>query len=117
MLELEWKRFFNSYAMAFNKQHSRKGNLFHRPFKRVEITKDEHFTQAIVYIHANAQRHKLCKDFTQHRWSSWKAILASSPTKLIRAEVLEWFGGAEQFVKVHKEMTSYYYGSDIEKDE
>ena len=49
LMELEWKRFFNSYAMAFNKQNKRKGNLFQRPFKRVEVMKESHFTQAIVY--------------------------------------------------------------------
>lgn len=117
LLELEWKRFFNSYAMAFNKQHCRKGNLFHRSFKRVEITKDEQFSQAIIYIHANAQHHKLHNDFTQHRWSSWHPMLSLSPTKLLREEVLEWFGGPERFITLHKEMTSYYYGSDIENEE
>ena len=67
LLELAWKRFFTSYSMAFNKQQNRTGNLFHRPFKRIEINKESHFTQAIVYIHANAQHHNLCKDFTQHK--------------------------------------------------
>ena len=84
LLELEWKRFFNSYAMAFNKQHNRQGNLFQRSFKRVEIIKESHFTQAIIYIHANAQYHKLCNDFTEHQWSSWHTILSDKPTHLKR---------------------------------
>jgi hypothetical protein len=61
LIESEWKRFFITYSMAFNKQHARKGNLFQRPFKRVEVNKDTHFTQAIIYNHANAQKHQLCK--------------------------------------------------------
>jgi hypothetical protein len=113
LLELEWKRFFNSYAMAFNKQHQRKGNLFQRPFKRVEVIKESHFTQAIIYIHANAQHHKLCTDFTQHQWSSWHTILSDKPTHLQREEVLEWFGGKQEFINVHKSMTQFYYNSDI----
>ncbi len=119
LLELEWKRFFTSYAMAFNKQHERKGNLFQRPFKRVEVMKESHFTQAIIYIHANAQHHKLCKDFTDYIWSSWHTILSDKPTHLKREEVLGWFGGRQQFIDVHKSMTQYYYNCDvsIEDDE
>ena len=50
LIEFEWKRFFTSYSMALNKQQKRKGNLFHRPFKRVEVNKENYFTQAIIYI-------------------------------------------------------------------
>lgn len=114
LLVLQWKRFFNSYSMAFNKMYSRQGNLFYRPFKRVHVQKDVHFTQSIVYLHANAQKHKLCKDFRQHPWSSWHTMLSSSPTKLLRQEVLEWFGGIERFLQLHADMTSYYYEGDIE---
>ncbi len=113
LLELEWKRFFNSYAMAFNKQHQRKGNLFQRPFKRVEVMKDSQFTQAIIYIHANAQHHKFCNDFTKHQWSSWHTMLTDKPTHLKRAEVLEWFGGKQKFIDTHKSMVRYYYKNDI----
>jgi putative transposase len=113
LLELEWKRFFNSYAMAFNKQHQRNGNLFQRPFKRVEVVKESHFTQAIIYIHANAQRHKLCTDFTNHIWSSWHTMLSEKPTRLKRSEVLEWFGGKQRFIDVHKSESDYYYDSDM----
>ncbi len=114
LLEQEWKRFFNSYSMAFNNQHDRKGNLFQRPFKRLEVEKDHHFTQAVIYIHANAQRHKLCSDFTKYKWSSWHTMLSPSPTKIMRSALLDWFGGIDNFIKVHKEMTDYYYESAIE---
>jgi REP element-mobilizing transposase RayT len=114
LLELEWKRFFNSYSMAFNRQHQRSGNLFHRPFKRLEVEKESHFTQTVVYIHGNAQRHKLCKDFTQHKWSSWHTIISDSPTKLKRQELLDWFGGKGRFIKIHKELSNYYYDTDLE---
>jgi hypothetical protein len=113
LIELEWKRFFTSYSMAFNKQHNRSGNLFHRPFKRVEVIKENHFTQSIVYIHANAFRHKLCKDFTKYPWSSWQTMLSENPTNLCRHEVLEWFGGLQPFNDTHMGMTEYYYNSDV----
>lgn len=56
LIEQTFKRFFQSYALAFNKQHSRQGNLFYKPFKRVKIEKDTQFTMTIIYIHANADR-------------------------------------------------------------
>ncbi len=117
LLELEWKRFFTSYSMAFNKQQNRTGNLFHRPFKRIEIDKESHFTQAIVYIHANAQHHNFCKNFTQHKWTSWHSMLSNNPTGLKREEVLEWFGGLEKFIEIHKAMTEYYYNCDVAIEE
>ena len=117
LLELEWKRFFNSYAMAFNKQHQRKGNLFQRPFKRVEVTTEAQLTQAIIYIHANAQHHKLCNDFTRHEWSSWHTILSEKPTNLKRDEVLALFGGRQLFIDTHMLMTQFYYPGDISIEE
>jgi putative transposase len=117
LLELEWKRFFNSYAMAFNRQQHRNGNLFQRPFKRAEVIRESHFTQAIIYIHANAQRHKLCKTFTEHQWSSWHTMLSDQPTHLKREYVLEWFGGRQQFIDTHQRMTQYYYNCDVSIEE
>ena len=117
LLELEWKRLFNSYAMAFNKQHNRKGNLFQRPFKRVEVTTEAQLTQAIIYIHANAQHHKLCNDFTRHEWSSWHTILSEKPTNLKRDEVLALFGGRQLFIDTHMLMTQFYYPGDISIEE
>ena len=118
LIEFEWKRFFTSYSMAFNKQHHRTGNLFHRPFKRLQIDKESHFTQAIIYIHANSFKHKICTDFMEYNWSSWKSLVSVNPTKLCRQEVLEWFGGTEGFIETHKNLAKYYYceESNMEDD-
>jgi putative transposase len=117
LLTTEWTRFFTSYAMAFNKQHDRTGNLFQRPFKRVEVAKDAHFTQTVVYIHANAQKHKICQSFEDYQWSSWHSIISSKPTQLLRSEVLEWFGGREQCIEAHRALTDYYYSTDLGMDD
>lgn len=117
LLEFEWKRFFTSYSMAFNKQQKRTGNLFHRPFKRVEVNKESHFTQVIVYIHANAVKHQLCKDFTTYKWSSWETMITNHPTQVCRQEVLEWFGGLQPMIHAHMLLTEYYYSSDVAIDE
>jgi putative transposase len=117
LLEFEWKRFLTSYSMAFNKQHNRTGNLFHRPFKRVLVNKESHFTQAIIYIHANAFKHGVCKNFKDYVWSSWKSITSSNFTKLCRQEVLDWFGGLERFIDAHNKLTEFYYGGEISIEE
>jgi putative transposase len=116
---MEFKRLFTSYAMAFNKMHGRKGNLFSRNFKRVEILKDSQFTQALIYIHANGQKHQLVKDFSVYPWTSYHSITSDKPTKILRNEVFEWFGGKERFKVVHKDMSDYYYNFSgaIEDDE
>ena len=111
LIEHEFTRFFQSYALAFNKAHNREGNLFYKPFKRVRIDKDSQFTMAIIYVHANAMKHRLVTDFQNYKWSSWQTLLSDQPTLLMRKEVIEWFGGLEKCIKAHLEMTNYYYDS------
>ncbi len=36
-------RFFQSYAQSFNKMYSRNGNLFYKPFKRIEVLPESQF--------------------------------------------------------------------------
>jgi REP element-mobilizing transposase RayT len=103
-----FKRFLTSYAMSYNKLHLRRGNLFYRTFKRVEIRQDSQFTHALIYVHANAQKHRLVKDFSMHRWTSYHSCIGMQPTKLARDEVLDWFGGRDRFIKIHKYMAEYY---------
>jgi putative transposase len=113
VLERAFHRFFTSYSMAFNKQYHRKGNLFHRPFKRVEIIRESHFTQAVVYIHANPLKHRICNDFMKYKWSSWQSVLSTEPTKILREELIDWFGGIDQLIKAHRDLSQYYYDSEI----
>jgi putative transposase len=114
LIEAEWTRFFTSYSMAYNKQYSRSGNLFHRPFKRLEIKQDQYFTQLVIYIHANAVKHKIVADIYAHKWSSLHTVLDSKPTSLLREELINWFGGLENLIKIHIEQTAFYYKSDFE---
>jgi len=101
LLEAEWKRFFISYSMSFNNQYDRKGNLFHRPFKRKLVDTDDYFTQLVIYIHANAQHHNMCENFTEYPWSSWHEVVSSIPTNLERKMLFDWFGGIDRFKQAH----------------
>jgi putative transposase len=113
LIERAFKNMFQSYSLAFNKQHARKGNLFCKPFRRVEVNKESQFTQAIVYIHANPQKHSIVKDFREYKWSSYDILRAQAPTILLRQEVMEWFGSKELFEKTHIELAQYYYKSEV----
>lgn len=113
LIEQSFKRFFQSYALAFNKQHKRKGNLFYKPFKRVLIDKDSQFTMAIIYIHANAAKHKLVKNFTRYQWTSWQSIVSNMDTAILRKEVIDWFGNIEACIKTHLELAAYYFECEV----
>lgn len=113
LAEQTFKRFFQSYSLSFNKYTKRKGNLFYRPFKRLEIIKDSHFTQAMVYIHANPMKHKIVKDFTTYRWSSWQHLINDKYSSPLKKEIMKWFGNKQRFIQTHMEMSEYYYQSNI----
>ena len=95
------RKFFQSYALAFNKQQDRIGTLFQTPFKRAIVDNDQYFTQLIYYIHANPQLHGLIDDFMDWEWSSYKRILADRPSKLKKKEVLDWFGNRDNYKLYH----------------
>jgi len=97
----QFRRFFIAYSKAFNKQHNREGNLFNRPFKRLDVENEAHFTQLVFYIHNNPTHHKLVSNFRNYKWSSYKSLVSDKPTTLQRSEVLDWFGGVEAFVEFH----------------
>lgn len=109
LIAQQFNRLHISYAHAFNKRNNRKGHLFNTPFKRIEIKDNFHLTQAIVYVHANAQHHNIINDFREWEWSSYHSFLSTLPTLLCRNEVLEWFGGKDFFAKTHVEVAGYLY--------
>ena len=102
-VEKAFKDFFISYAKSINKAYNRTGSLFQAKFKKKEITDNSYFTAIIQYIHANPLKAKLCHTYDEYKYSSYKAITDTGITKIKRAEVLEWFGNKEVFIKVHEE--------------
>ena len=98
-----FRKFFQSYAMAFNKHHDRIGTLFQTPFKRALVDSESYFTWLVFYIHANPQLHGMMDDFRDWKWSSYHRLLIDNPSKLKKLEVLNWFGGKENFINYHTE--------------
>jgi hypothetical protein len=102
----QFSHFFNAYAKTINKAYDRTGSLFQHPFGRVPITTDRQFWNVIAYIHQNPQKHRFVRDFRDWKWSSYGMILAEKPTKVERNAVLEWFGGKESYLELHKQWVS-----------
>jgi REP element-mobilizing transposase RayT len=97
----QFRKFFQSYSMAFNKQHNRIGTLFQTPFKRANIDNNDYLLRMVYYIHANPQKHGLIDDFRNWRWTSYHSFLSEKATILQREEVLTWFDGLEKFKIYH----------------
>ena len=93
----------NSYTKAFNKKNSRRGGLFINLMRRVEIIDDAQFGATIFYIHKNPVHHQYVKSIGDWHWSSYHSLMSELPTMLLRDEVIEWFGGREQFKKFHQQ--------------
>lgn len=97
----QFRKFYQSYSMAFNKQHSRVGTLFQTPFKRALIDSDIYFTRLVTYIHTNPQLHGLTNDFRNWEWSSYNRLIAEHPSKLMREDVINWFGNKINYSNAH----------------
>jgi putative transposase len=92
---------FNAYTRAFNRAYGRTGALFQRRFGRKQISSDAYFTQVVIYIHQNPQKHKFVDDFRDWPYLSYHAHLSAKPTQLKRAEVIAWFGTVDGFASAH----------------
>ena len=117
LIEAQFHRFFTSYAMAFNKMFGRRGNLFQRAFKRVRVKTDEQFLQTMVYVHANAMKHKIVTSLKAHPFTSYNEYLTDASSKLNRNYALEILGGKERFIEFHETQTKYYYDDKDMLDE
>lgn len=102
LVSRQFSNLFNAYSKAVNKRYDRKGSLFQRPFKRNPILNDAYFTALIVYIHNNPVHHGFVNVPEDWPHSSWHAYLSSKPSKLKKEEGLAWFGGKEEFLKLHR---------------
>ena len=100
-------KFISSYTQAFNKVNNRHGGLLERPFKRIKIDSEEYLKNLIVYIHQNPT--DLNIDFRNFKYSSYHSILSNAKTNLLRDEVLEFFGGYENFIFCHNKVENFNF--------
>jgi len=95
------KKLFITYSMAINKQENRVGNLFDPKYKRLQINDQDYLKYAIFYTNYNPEKHGLIEDFKEYRYSSFKAFIGSTPTKMNRELVYELYGGKNSFLNYH----------------
>ena len=89
---------FNAYAKAINNKYDRTGSLFQERFRRKEIVDDAYFTAIFGYILTNAVRHGYSKDVASYPYSAYNSLLSDKSTRLLKAEVIQWFGTREKFI-------------------
>jgi len=109
MLERQMNRFLVSYANYLNNKYERRGSVFQSPFKRLQINEDGYLQQAIIYVHANAQKHGLISDYKKYFHSSFNNIVEDDSYYTDVNNVLDFFKGKEQFLKIHEEQVAYFY--------
>ena len=101
--------FLVSYANYYNNKYYRQGGLFQKPFKRIAIADEAHLQQAIIYTHANAQKHGAANDYKQYPFSSYIEIIRENNYYINSKNVTAFFGGIEKFIQIHKSQVEYYY--------
>jgi len=101
-LSKQFSNLFSSYTQAFNKQHSRIGGLFQRPFKRIRIVSNENLCNLIHYIHFNPVHHEFVYDMRDWKYSSFESFFSEKATLLKRDEVIDWFDNKENFFAFHQ---------------
>jgi REP element-mobilizing transposase RayT len=102
----QFKKFFQSYAMAYNKEQNRIGTLFQTPFKRVRVDDENYLRELACYINTNAQKHNLVKDFRDWKWSSYHNIISNRKTKLLKEELIRYFDIIDNFKYSHLDYAS-----------
>jgi hypothetical protein len=109
MIDRQMNSFLVSYANYFNNKYHRQGGLFQKPFKRIHIADDIHLQQAIIYTHANAQKHGIVSDFKKYPFSSYAEIIEENEYYTKSEAVLNFFGGTTKFIQTHQKQVEYYY--------
>jgi putative transposase len=93
-------KFISSYSQAYNKTIARHGPLLESPFKRKKICDEQYLKNVIIYTHLNPVT--LNENFEGYGYSSYRSILSNKLTNLKREDVLNLFGGKENFIYSHK---------------
>jgi len=109
---------FNAYTKAFNKQNSRTGALFERPFKRKQIKDEDYLKQLILYIHRNPENHNIVDDFKTYRFSSFSAFFSKSETLISpkKSYIIGLFDDIENFGATHNNKISKELNMEYDDD-
>jgi hypothetical protein len=68
--------------------------------------------QAIIYVHANAQKHGLIKDYRVYSYSSYNEKISGKSLFVDVNGVVNFFGGTKKFIDLHEQQVAYYYANN-----
>ncbi len=97
---------FNSYAQAFNKRYRRMGSLFKESFPRKLVDSELYLLRLICYIHNNPVAHGFTARREDWKYSSYNSFLSGRQTFIPMDEILQLFGGMENFILLHNKYFS-----------
>ncbi len=109
-----FSNFFNCYSKSINKQQSRQGSLFNKPFKRKLIDKPEYLYVLVNYIHRNPVHHGLTTSVEEYDWTSYNSIMNNDESLLDLRTLIDWYGDLETFDKSVKEAILDFKNLEIE---
>lgn len=110
----QFRRFFIAYSKAINNQTGRHGSLFTKKFRRKKVNTLNYLQRLVFYIHTNPVHHELSNDFINYKWNTYRKILSSHKSKLMKKQVIEWFNDKENYAYMHKIKYDTGNISDIE---
>jgi REP element-mobilizing transposase RayT len=97
-----FRKFFQYYAVWYNKTHNRRGSLFTKYYRRIEVSNDDYLRRLIYYIHMNPVKHGITKDFKSYAYSSFGSYVSYEPSMITRSETLSWFNDdLHEFLAFH----------------
>lgn len=98
-----FSNFFSCYTQAFNKVYKRKGSLFIKNFKRKQVGDEIYYRKLVYYIHLNPVVARMVRNPEDWAYSSYGVYLENRSSFIETAEVLELFGGLENFRHCHEQ--------------
>ena len=101
------------YAKYFNRRHERSGPLFGGRFQSVCVETDAQFIAVVRYIHRNPIAHEESTLFGTYAWSSYSDYLGRSDGICDVPFSLDIFGGAGNFIRIHKETWPFERHIDV----
>ncbi len=98
----------NSYSRYYNLRHHRVGPLFQGPFRFVRVVGDYQFLHVTRYVHLNAVVAKLSKTAIDYPWSSMKAVLDGTTSRLCDpSQTLQMVGTSDRYKSFVNDYADY----------
>ena len=95
------KNWLLSYSKSYHRAYSTRGNLYYQKIRRKEVLDEDYLFTLVGYIHMNPLKHRYVKTPEAWHFSSYNAYMGVGKTLVNREEVMNLFGGMENFSIYH----------------